>query len=120
MISYTDFNHDEYARSRPRNDFWGQIRRTVRGIPVDETQIELIVETIDTALNLNSNDTVLDLCCGNGALSSRISQKISGLIGVDSSEYLISIAKEYFEKIPKTVFSKSEIKEFLDDENQIF
>ena len=66
-MKYLEFNHDEHARSCKRDDFWGQIRRTVNGVPVDEEQIKLVVETIIKELKLNAKDTVLDLCCGNGA-----------------------------------------------------
>ena len=45
-MKYLEFNHDEHARSCKMDDFWGQIRRTVNGVPVDEVQIKLVVETI--------------------------------------------------------------------------
>ncbi len=42
------------------------------------------------------DDCLLDLCCGNGALSSRIIGKCDRGLGVDFSEYLIQIAHRYF------------------------
>ncbi len=112
-VGYIEFNHDEHARSCERDDFWGQIRRTVNGVAVDEDQIKLIIDSIVKAMKLNVNDTILDICCGNGALSSRVSQNVCNIIGIDNSEYLISVAKEYFENVPTLVFHKSEIKDFM-------
>ena len=35
------------------------------------------------------------------------------IIGIDNSEYLISVAKEFFENVPTLVFHKTEIKDFM-------
>lgn len=89
-------NYDAHARSRPRTDFWGQVRRTVHGRPVSDKQIDLIVAAVVAALGLGADDTLLDLACGNGALSDRLFQCCAGGVGVDVSEYLIGVAQEYF------------------------
>jgi hypothetical protein len=47
------------------------VRRTVGGKPVDEEQIGLIVGAIRQALACRPADVVLDLACGDGALSER-------------------------------------------------
>jgi len=41
MDAWTDY--DSHARTRPRDDFWGQVRRTVHGQPVTEAQVGMIV-----------------------------------------------------------------------------
>ena len=89
-------NYDTHAKTRPRTDFWGQVRRTVHGRPVLEKQIDLIVAAVAAALGLGPNDVLLDLACGNGALSDRLFQCCAGGLGVDTSEYLIGVAQEYF------------------------
>ena len=111
-MKYLEFNHDAHARSCKRDDFWGQIRRTVNGVAVDEEQIKLVVDTIIKAIKLNKKDTVLDLCCGNG-VHSRVSQSGCNIIGIDNSEYLILVAKEFFENVPKLFFHSSKIKDFM-------
>lgn len=111
--SYIDFDHDEFARSRPRDDFFGQIRRTVNGKPVSEDQMELIEKTIATNLSLRPRDRVLDLACGNGALSCRLFGLCEELHGVDLSEFLISVAQEFFETGPKYTFSQHDMVDFL-------
>ena len=113
MSDYNYFDHDKYARSRPKKDFWGQIKRTVRGEPANENQIQFITKAITTGLKLQPGDNLIDLCCGNGALTSRLKNSVSQLIGVDNSGYLISIAKEFFEESPNVSFEHTEIVDFL-------
>lgn len=114
--SYETFDHDAYARTRARDDYWGQVRRTVRGTPVSDEQIGLIVDAIKTALALQASDVVLDLACGNGALSSRLFDSCASLLGVDASEFLISIAKEQFESAPRFRFERGDAVAYLHTE----
>ena len=89
-------DYDRHARTRPRDDLWGQVRRTVDGQPVGQDQIDRILAAITDHLALGPNDLLLDLACGNGALSAPLFAACAGGIGVDSSEYLIGIARERF------------------------
>lgn len=98
--SYQKFDHNEYAKTRAPDDFWGQIRRTVQGEPVSDEQIKMIVDAIQAALRLKPDDKLLDLACGNGALSRLFFDSIAEYLGVDFSEHLISVAKINFEKLP--------------------
>jgi cyclopropane fatty-acyl-phospholipid synthase-like methyltransferase len=102
--SYKKFDHNEHAKSRAPDDFWGQIRRTVQGEPVSDEQIKMIVDAIQAALRLKPDDKLLDLACGNGALSRLLFDSIAEYQGVDFSEHLISVAKKYFEKMPRYRF----------------
>lgn len=102
--NYNKFDHNEHAKSRAPDDFWGQIRRTVKGEPVSDEQIKLIVDSIQVALRLKSDDKLLDLACGNGALSRLLFDSIAEYQGVDFSEHLISVAKKNFEKLPQYRF----------------
>lgn len=78
------------------DDIWGQVKRTVAGKPVSAEQIALIVESITTGLKLGSSDVLLDLCCGNGALTTHIFEACSGGLGVDYSAFLIEVANRRF------------------------
>ncbi len=80
------------------DDFWGQVKRTVNGKPVAQEQIDLIVSAIRNALALDSEQSLLDLACGNGALSSYFFEECGQFLGVDFSEPLIEIARRYFER----------------------
>ena len=94
MMPWTDY--DTHARSRPRDDLWGQVRRTVHGQPVPCAQIDLIVDAILRHLDLLPGDGLLDLACGNGALTTRLHPFCAASLGVDVSEYLIGVAQERF------------------------
>lgn len=112
------FDHDEYARSREPDDFWGQVRRTVNGMPVSDDQIEMIVDKISTALNLKADDTLLDIACGNGALSHLLFDSCSEYLGVDLSGHLISVAKANFEALPHYQFMQQGAAEYVRSESR--
>ena len=112
------FNFDEYARTCASDDFLGQTRRTVNGVPVSEEQIKLILKAIVSALNVKPDDTLLDIACGNGALSHNLFGLCSGYLGVDLSEYLISVAKKNFERLPNYVFKQQGAAEYVRSEPQ--
>ncbi|VAX09387.1 hypothetical protein MNBD_GAMMA26-1897 [hydrothermal vent metagenome] len=104
-----DYIHKIYPRKFKRNDFWSQIKRTINGIPVSDKEIDMIVNQIIIQLELQNEDNVLDLGCGNAALSSRLFGFINRYIGVDFSEYLIEIANEYFRPNESVRYIKSDI-----------
>lgn len=110
------FDHDLHARSKDETDFWGQIRRTVNGKPVDEAQIEMIIGRIREKLILQEVDVLLDLACGNGALSNRLFCGINSYQGVDFSPRLIEVANKYFSVPPRYTFVQSGASEFIDAE----
>ena len=94
MMGWVDY--DTHARSQPREDLWGQVRRTVQGQPLPSEQIDMIVEAIVRQLDLRPDDVLLDLACGNGALSSRLQPFCTASLGVDVSGYLVDVAQERF------------------------
>jgi len=106
-------NYDAHARSVAVDGYWQQVRRTVGGKPVAESQILLIVNAIIDGLSLTETDVVLDLACGNGALSSYLFDKCGGLVGVDISPYLIEIAEKGFARPPHYRFCVDDIVSYL-------
>lgn len=97
---YPKFDYNEHAKTRAPDDFLGQVKRTVQGEPVAEEQIMMIVDAIQASLRLKPNDKLLELACGNGAVSRYLFDSCADYLGVDLSEYLISVAKKNFEKLP--------------------
>ena len=93
-------------------DFWGQVKRTVNGKPVTEDQIDLIVDAASDGLKISENDWLLDLCCGNGALTDRLFEMCRGGAGVDFSEPLINIAKKHFFKPPDRTYLLDDVERF--------
>jgi cyclopropane fatty-acyl-phospholipid synthase-like methyltransferase len=108
--------HKEYPKTCAADDFWGQIKRTVNGKPVAQEQIDLIINAVLSGLNLTQADILLDLGCGNGALSRYFFPHLSGMLGVDFSAYLIEIAKQYFERKPFFIFFEGDIVSFVNKE----
>ena len=108
-----DYIHKEHPKTRAEDDFWGQVCRTVKGVPVPQDQIDMIVCAIRKALQFEESDVLLDIGCGNGALSQYFFGAIRGFQGVDFSEYLIEIARKYFEQEPNHVFTEMDALDFL-------
>jgi 2-polyprenyl-3-methyl-5-hydroxy-6-metoxy-1,4-benzoquinol methylase len=65
----------------------------------DEDQLDAIVQHIVNTLSLTQDDVLLDMCCGNGLLTSRLSKYCKKVVGVDFSEVLIQHARINFPSI---------------------
>lgn len=104
----TDFKI--YPTTLGARDYWRQVKRTVNGVPVSEAQIEMIVQAIEQGLALEDQcpNKLLDIGCGNGALSALLFGKLSSFLGVDYSEFLISVAKRDFQRLPDFRFEMAE------------
>ena len=107
--------YKEYPKTCSPDDFWGQVKRTVNGKPVSQDQIDMIVDAIVAGLELNQEDTLLDLCCGNGALSTLLFKHCKSGLGVDFSEYLISIANRYFADPPIQTYILQDVVDFCEN-----
>ena len=107
--------YKEHPKTCSPDDFWGQVKRTVHGVPVSQDQIDMIVSAVVAGLELNKEDTLLDLCCGNGALSTLFFKHCSGGLGVDFSEHLISIADENFARPPGQTYTLQDVVEFCEN-----
>lgn len=104
--------YKHHPKTCDRHDYWGQVRRTLGGKPVPDAQIDLIVDTMAHNLDLRSEDRLLDLCCGNGALSVRWFERCAGGLGVDFSPPLIEVASEDFAQPPQWDFLLADVVEF--------
>lgn len=93
---FPKWDYKEYPKTLPPDDLWGQVRRTVYGKPVSEDQIQMMVDAIVAGLELRPASVLLDIGCGNAALAARLFPHCDRCLGVDSSEYLISVANERF------------------------
>lgn len=101
--------YNEYPKTLAPDDFWGQVRRTRYGKPISEEDVGVIIATIIRGLELAPDDTLLDLACGNGALSSRLFSSCRAFLGVDASEYLIKVARDNFERLPEYSFKMEDV-----------
>lgn len=115
---YPTVDYDQHARTCSPDDFWGQVKRTLYGKAVSDTHIEMIVDAIKRNLKLQPHDIVLDLACGNGALSQRLFDSCADLVGIDLSEYLIEVANRHFAAPPRFAFIAQGAAEYLRAEPQ--
>ena len=107
--------YKEHPKTCKPDDFWGQVKRTVNGQPVSQEHIDMIVDAVVTGLQLNQDDILLDLCCGNGALSAPLFSHCKGGLGVDFSEYLIAVANRNFTSNPDQNYILQDVVEFCDN-----
>jgi SAM-dependent methyltransferase len=116
MTSGTKRFYEEHPKTCAADDYWGQVKRTVNGKPVPEEQIQLIVDAVDRGLELRKEDVLLDLCCGNGALSRLLFARCEGGKGVDFSETLIEIAQRNFAVPPAQTYECGDVVSYVDGE----
>jgi hypothetical protein len=117
-IEYPKSDYKEYPKTLDPEDLWGQVRRTVYGKPISEEQVSMIISAVRSGLELSKPDCLLDLACGNGALSQYFFPDVSGFLGADYSDYLISVAKRKFERLPDYKFVSSDVVSYVGAETR--
>lgn len=112
-MSGAEYDYKERPKGLARDDFWRQVRRTQNGEPISEEDVAQIVDEIVRGLRLRPDDVVLDLACGNGALSARLLPHCRQLVGVDHSAYLIGVANEFFAQPDVATFEVGEVDSYV-------
>ncbi len=72
----------------------GQVGRVVNGQEMDEVLLKKIAQQIALQLDLKPTDVLLDVCCGNGALSKLLLPYCKEINGIDFSQALMEKAKK--------------------------
>jgi SAM-dependent methyltransferase len=106
------YAYNEQSKGFSSNDFWRQVKHTINGQAISQQQIDMIADSIVRGLQPGPRDVVLDLCCGNGALSDMIFGRCAGGVGVDFAEYLIAIARENFQR-PNCTYLVDDIADYV-------
>lgn len=70
-----------------------QVDMTLNGNEVSLKQVDLRINAIKQNLFLDKTDVLLDICCGNGLITKKLSAFVQNVYGLDFSEGLIEIAK---------------------------
>ena len=94
MSEYWKQHYELAALAHPSSPL-KQTGKTVNGCVVGEEQLTIIITQIAEQLELNSTDILVDLGCGNGLLTARISNLVSKVIGIDFTEPLLDYACLY-------------------------
>lgn len=66
-----------------------QVGRTINGIPIEEQEWQFHLNEIEQTLHLCPDDTLLDLCAGNGLITMPLSLKCRSTTAVDISKTLL-------------------------------
>lgn len=77
------------------NDLLYQVGASVGGNAIDKTKFRIICHDSISNLDLNENDDLLDLCCGNGVLTYEFAKVSNSVVGIDFSEPFIKNAIKY-------------------------
>ena len=83
----------EYEFDANSVDEQSQVFRTRDRIPIDEDSWEYTVELVAKHMQFKSNDTLLDICCGNGLFTEAYSGLVKSITAVDISNPLINTLK---------------------------
>lgn len=99
MPAWDDYWHN-YWNTTPQvhlQDALRQVGKTVNGVPVSAVQVEALLADLIARLPLETEDRLLDLCCGNGVITSRLATACRSVTGVDFSAPLLAVARERYQ-----------------------
>lgn len=82
--------HWEDHVNRVGDDPTRQVQRTEGGRPQSAQELREIASYVGEVLEIGSDHRVLDLCCGNGWLSSSLAARCRSLVGVDFTPRLMT------------------------------
>ena len=78
----------EYQTDVANKDEQSQVLRTRNKQPIDQRKWEITLDIVSQQLELQPDDTLLDLCCGNGLFTAAFGSSIAGVVAVDISPVL--------------------------------
>jgi cyclopropane fatty-acyl-phospholipid synthase-like methyltransferase len=78
----------EYQTDVANKDEQSQVLRTRNKQPIDQRKWEITLDTVAQQLELQSDDTLLDLCCGNGLFTAAFGPRVASVQAVDISAVL--------------------------------
>ncbi|MDZ4668450.1 MAG: class I SAM-dependent methyltransferase [bacterium] len=84
-----------------------QVGRVVNGVQMNDALLAKIAARVAEELDLQPIDSLLDVCCGNGALTRALLPYCKEIVGIDFSEKLIQQAQNYGDNI-NLVIAKSD------------
>jgi SAM-dependent methyltransferase len=111
--------YENHARSCDPKDFQSHVLRTPHGKPVAQDQVAMIADGIVRGLNIEPDDVLLDLCCGNGVITDLIFERCRGGVGVDFTPYLIEVAKTNFEAAPSRLYRLSDALDYVEKTDDV-
>jgi predicted TPR repeat methyltransferase len=116
--SYWETLFDEQVEAHP-SAFLKQVLKTEYGSEIDTTQLDLVHQSIQANLALDANDSLLDLCCGNGLITSRLAANVQTVEAIDFSSCMIDIANSSF-SLPNVNYRVADVSELSADDSEPF
>ncbi|MEL6676849.1 MAG: class I SAM-dependent methyltransferase [Bacteroidota bacterium] len=92
----TNWQHFWDHKAKPTEDPQTQVARTIQGKAADAETLARISTYISQQLDLQAQDRLLDVCCGNGALTQVLAQQVDETVGVDFSVPHLEVARQQF------------------------
>lgn len=90
-------NWEKYWSTYPTTvkgtDYLRQVGKTLQRQPILASQFQCIVDDTASHLQLQPDDSLLDLCCGNGLITVKLASRCNNVVGIDYSEPLLAVAK---------------------------
>lgn len=71
-----------------------QVGRTIDRKPISRDAYQLMIERTSQLLELQPEDLLLELCCGNGLVTFDLAERVRKINAVDFAEHLIAAAKK--------------------------
>ncbi len=75
----------EYKTNEADRDRQSQVLRTRYKQPIDKETWEITLRTVSQQMELRVDDTLLDLCCGNGLFTAAFSERVAHIDALDIS-----------------------------------
>ncbi len=95
-------------------DLYFQVARTIHKKPIDKPIFDHIIDEMKTGLSLEPQDTLVDLCCGNGLFTFELRQAVSRIIGVDFAPQIVHTAHD-FKSADNILYHLGDVINFLKD-----
>lgn len=102
---------NEIASAR---DLFVEVGKTVGGEPISEAAFELSIRLVAEALHLNTDDRLLELCCGNGLMTRPLADLVAEVCAVDFAEGLVVHARE-FRARPNITYHRADVVDFINE-----
>ena len=101
IMGYGDIKMTDWEKYWTRNpklvgekEYLNQAEHTVNGLPYSDCQFQPMVLEICNCLDLRMEDVLLDVCCGNGVITTELAKKCRKVIGVDFSKPMLKVANQ--------------------------
>lgn len=104
LAEFSTFAVEVIRRQQSMNIDWD-----AQGYSRDFSFVHHYGEDVLRLLNINEGDTVVDLGCGNGALTKRLADMGARVIGIDASAEMLELARKNY---PELCFQQADARSF--------